>query len=826
MSMFTLPDSPRPAYPAEAVFTELETVPEAPVTRPRAWSPRNWPVRRKVVAIALVPLVLATLFGALRVQGALADAQGWRLAAARADMLPAITKYMAALDAALQEGSTGGGDGKNNYALRKHDLQQRLAATDVAADVRSGVNTLINQGQPLIDHAADSTLVRDRVNGYAALLLTATNVIEQSVPATDPTIRAHARGLGSAVGARGQMTMQKMLVTSGADLSDAQLQATMIAAAGAEPATLVGVTDMLGAGSPDAKTLQQQMDVRMAIMADPAMTLVGNPELLRSIQATDDIADKVIRDSTESVTASVRARADDRRTADIRDAALVTTAIAVALLTGLLVGRALVRPLRALRNGALEVAHTDLEAEVALIKAGGPVPIPVPLPIYTTEEIGQVAHAVDELHTQALLLAGDEARLRLLVNDMFETMSRRSRSLVDQQLSLIEQLERNEEDPARLDSLFRLDHLAARLRRNSANLLVLAGATLVRDQRDPVTLSTAVNAAVSEVEDYRRVDVAELPDCTLAGAAAGGVIQLVAELIDNALQYSPPATTVGVSASWGGNAGDLGGGVLLRVSDSGLGMGDADRRIANMRLQDGGEVGGDPSPDNARHMGLFVVGRIATRHGIRVELRGAAAGSGTTAEIYLPSTVFQTGVAPAVPAVAPVAPAAAAAEWRPPAPVQRNGSAETASPVIALPRRDPGSSGITADPEPTQSSAVAAHQPGSPDDDDVIYRRMLSEMQGDPHDLVDTPDLDWQSVWENGWTLAAEADDKPVESHTAENGLPIRQPGERLVPGGGNGTGVAVRDPEAVRASISRHFGGVHAGRSHVRDAADAEDQQ
>ena len=131
-----------------------------------------------------------------------------------------------------------------------------------------------------------------------------------------------------------------------------------------------------------------------------------------------------------------------------------------------------------LRDGALKVAHTDLEEEIARVQAGGAEPVPQPLPVYTTEEIGQVAHAVDELHTQALLLAGDEARLRLLVNDMFETMSRRNRSLVDQQLALIDRLERNEENPDRLDSLFRLDHLAARLRRNSANLLVLAGAQL------------------------------------------------------------------------------------------------------------------------------------------------------------------------------------------------------------------------------------------------------------------------------------------------------------------------------------------------------------
>ena len=207
----------------------------------------------------------------------------------------------------------------------------------------------------------------------------------------------------------------------------------------------------------------------------------------------------------------------------------------------LLVARALVGPLRVLRDGALKVAHTDLEDEIARVRAGAE-PIPRPLAVYTTEEIGQVAHAVDELHTQALLLAGDEARLRLLVNDMFETMSRRSRSLVDQQLSLIDRLERNEEDPDRLDSLFRLDHLAARLRRNSANLLVLAGAQLSRDQREPVPLSTVINAAVSEVEDYRRVEIAGVPDCTVIGAAAGGIIHLLAELIDNALRYSPPTT--------------------------------------------------------------------------------------------------------------------------------------------------------------------------------------------------------------------------------------------------------------------------------------------
>jgi signal transduction histidine kinase len=927
----------RPARAAAAAPPKSGQAGATGAKRPPAWSPSNWPVRYKVLAIVLVPLVLATAFGALRVKDAMANSGGLKLAAARADVLPAITKYMSALDVALLATSTGREveGAKKNYVARRYELQQRLAHTDVTPDVRSGVSTLLNGGQGLLDKVTDNSIgLRDRVTTYAPLLLTAEDVIIASVRVDNERIRAEAQGLSRAVGARGQMTMQEILVTRGADLPEPQLRTSMITLAGTEPSTLFGMSEVLGAGSPDAHTLQQQMVTRMAIMSDPASTLVDNPELLRSIQTTDGIAEQVITDATASVTKAVHTEASDRRNAAIRDTALVLAGMVIALLVVLLVARALVRPLRVLRDGALKVAHTDLEEEVARVKAGGAEPVPQPLPVYTTEEIGQVAHAVDELHTQALLLAGDEARLRLLVNDMFETMSRRSRSLVDQQLALIDRLERNEEDPERLDSLFRLDHLAARLRRNSANLLVLAGAQLARDQRDPVPLSTVLNAAVSEVEDYRRVEITGLPDCALVGAAAGGVIHLFAELIDNALRYSPPSTTVRISASLGaGGAGGASGGVMLRISDSGLGMNDADRRMANMRLQ----AGGDVTPDNARHMGLFVVGRIAARHGIRVGLRGPSAheaGAGTTAEIYLPPTVLE-GLAPS-----PVAPgggdragavsspsAELASAIAAPQPANQNG---TEMPVTLLPRRNPGSSGIaevpaalpppaeelprrqrrelatpwweserqaTPAPEPepepapepkpepepepkpavsdtsaffaarsqsaaTQESpsiptvAKAPPAPAAPADDDVIYRRMLAEMLGDPHDLANSPDLDWQSVWDRGWTLAAAAEDKPVESQT-EHGLPIRKPGARLVPGTANqpanGTGAseedgddgslvgsngrsgpgrrpqhaaAGRDPEAVRASFSSHFGGVRSGRSHARDTSEGSDQE
>ncbi len=855
------------------------------------------------MAIVALPLILAMVFGGFRVAGALTDAHRLRLAADRAEMVPAITKYMSALDVALLANSTGGdvAGAKKNYDARRSELEARLHGTDVEADVSAGVDAMLDGGQSLLDNVASNTLgLRPRVTTYAPILLTAENAIDGSVRVDNEQIRAEAQGLSRAIGARGQMTMQQILIARGADLPEPELRTSMTTLAGTEPSTLFGMAEVLGVGSPDAKTLQQQMVTRMGVMSDPAQNLVNNPALLRSVQTTDRIASQIIADFTAKVTKAVENQAHDRRNAAIRDTVLVLTAILAAIVIVLLVARSLIRPLRVLRDGALKVAHEDLEREIVRVRAGDESP-PEPLPVYTTEEMGQVAHAVDELHTQALLLAGDEARLRLLVNDMFETMSRRNRSLVDQQLSLIDRLERNEEDPERLDSLFRLDHLAARMRRNGANLLVLAGAQSSRgDQRTTVPLSSVIHAAASEVEDYRRVETSMVPDCAVSGAVSGDVVHLLAELIDNALRYSPPASPVRVSAGFRSD-----GAVLLHIVDVGLGMTEGDRRIANMRLRAGGEV----SPDSARHMGLFVVGRLADRHGIRVRLRGTSleeARSGSTAEVYLPSSVLAG--ADAGPA-APRPTESAALPPEPPldepdyvadlAPIEddseRNGAPSTESSVSLLPRRRPGGSGITGVPaapgQPVPNRAAQAEvappvperavaQPVSntssffgsrvrlnkenrrrpeappapppapaaePDDvwveepaaaptdtaeDDLIYQRMLSEWLVDPGDLVQSPDLDWQSVWDHGWTAAAEVDNTPVQTHT-EQGLPVRDPGARLIPGGAgseqngsahhradgddNGTAPA-RNPEAVRASISSHFGGVRAGRAHARD--------
>ena len=175
--MFARPTNPVEAAPPE--FTEVPAVEAARAKRPPAWSLSNWPVRWKVLAIVLVPLVLATIFGGLRVNGALANSSGLRLAAARADVLPAITKYTSALDVVLLASSTGRDvEGANkNFEARKGELQTRLADTDVTPDVRSAVSTLLNGGQSLLDKVADNSIgLRDRVTTYAPLLLTAEGV--------------------------------------------------------------------------------------------------------------------------------------------------------------------------------------------------------------------------------------------------------------------------------------------------------------------------------------------------------------------------------------------------------------------------------------------------------------------------------------------------------------------------------------------------------------------------------------------------------------------------------------------------------------------------
>jgi signal transduction histidine kinase len=320
------------------------------------------------------------------------------------------------------------------------------------------------------------------------------------------------------------------------------------------------------------------------------------------------------------------------RTAEIVSIATLILLLLVLLITTF-VARSMIRPLRKLRADALEVAGSKLPEMVRRLSQseGGDASAEVePIGVNSTDEIGEVARAFDQVHREAVRLAADEAMLRGNLNAMFVNLSRRSQSLIERQLSLIDNLEQTEQDADRLSSLFRLDHLATRMRRNSENLLVLAGHEAAsRRWSQPVPLVDVLRAAISEIEQYERVVLNVQPGIQVTGQAVNDVVHLVAEIVENATTFSPEDTQVYVTGQP-----LTSGGVLLDITDNGVGISEQEMAHANWRLDN------PPVVDVAvsRRMGLFVVGRLAARHGVRVRLRHAQSG-GLTALIWLPESV-------------------------------------------------------------------------------------------------------------------------------------------------------------------------------------------
>ena len=291
------------------------------------------------------------------------------------------------------------------------------------------------------------------------------------------------------------------------------------------------------------------------------------------------------------------------------------------------------RPLARLRSGALEVAGVRLPETVRRMSESGGADTPPdiePIDVDSTDEIGEVARAFDQVHQEAVRLAANEAALRGNVNAMFVNLSRRSQSLVERQIRLIDDLEQGEQDSERLANLFQMDHLATRMRRNSENLLVLAGHELSRRWTEPVALVDVLRAAVSEIEHYERVIPNIQPGISVRGQAVSDVVHLLSELAENATAFSAAETPVKVSGYLLSS-----GGALVDITDQGVGMGAEEMAHANWRLDN------PPVVDVAvsRRMGLFVVARLAARHGIRVRLRPGPAG-GLTALVWLPDEVI------------------------------------------------------------------------------------------------------------------------------------------------------------------------------------------
>ena len=399
---------------------------------------------------------------------------------------------------------------------------------------------------------------------------------------------------------------------------------------------------------PPVDSAAQQESLALALLpgASSAHPLTpANARTLAAANVNDDMSFTIgkVRQVADELTGNISTLANTSRTNASTDL-LVTSLVTLLLLllvalVSTIVARSLIRPLRKLRADALDVAGHRLPEMVRRLSQSEGTDEGVeiePIGVTSTDEIGEVARAFDQVHREAVRLAADEAMLRGNLNAMFINLSRRSQSLIERQLSLIDSLEQSEQDSGRLSSLFRLDHLATRMRRNSENLLVLAGHEVTRRWSQPVPLVDVLRAAISEIEQYERVVLNVQPGIVVVGQAVNDAVHLVAEIVENATTFSPEDTQVYVSGQPLSS-----GGVLLDITDNGVGISDQEMSHANWRLDN------PPVVDVAvsRRMGLFVVGRLAARHGVRVRLRHAQAG-GLTALIWLPDTVAAPEVAP------------------------------------------------------------------------------------------------------------------------------------------------------------------------------------
>ncbi|MFG3709847.1 nitrate- and nitrite sensing domain-containing protein [Micromonospora sp. NPDC047730] len=375
-----------------------------------------------------------------------------------------------------------------------------------------------------------------------------------------------------------------------------------------------------------------------------ADTLTGAPFDADEWDAAMVANAKLIRTVESKIDGDVVAVADDLRS-DVQrqvflETGLLLSMLLLAILFAYLVARSMARSLRDLRQGALSIAQYGLPQAVARLRdpqvTGQLSPVQLanqiaePLPVRSKDEFGQVTEAFNAVHLEAVRTAAEQAALRASVATMFVNLARRSQILVDRLIGHLDRLERGEEDPDRLAELFQLDHLATRMRRNDENLLVLAGADSTRVQREPAALIDVLRAAQSEVEHYTRIEFGVIDrDIEVAAHAVNDLVHLVAELFDNATAFSPPDSHVMVEAR---RVGDR---ASLYVEDRGIGISSEQLNELNERLAT------PPQVDVAvsRMMGLVVVARLASRHGVKVELRPGT-DRGTVAEVVMPTSVL------------------------------------------------------------------------------------------------------------------------------------------------------------------------------------------
>jgi HAMP domain-containing protein len=325
--------------------------------------------------------------------------------------------------------------------------------------------------------------------------------------------------------------------------------------------------------------------------------------------------------------------------ATTRQRIFVLLALVCFLLAGtmiFLISRSITRPLRSLTRQAQDMARRrlpDTVRDILSTRLGDDVVVPAiePVTIRSRDEVGDVSGALNTVQESALHLAVEQAVLRRNIADSFVSLGRRNQHLLGRQLDFITELELNETDPETLAGLFRLDHLATRMRRNAESLLVLAGLDPPRKWTAPVRITDVIRASLGEVEDYERVTVTQVEPATIVGSTAADLAHLVAELVENALSFSSPLDAVEIRGLW-----RVPEGYRLTIADQGLGMAEPAIAQANRRLAGTESFTVAPS----KYLGHYVAGHLAARYGIQVQLH-ASFPRGIVATVDLPAHVTE-----------------------------------------------------------------------------------------------------------------------------------------------------------------------------------------
>ncbi|SDM16607.1 sensor histidine kinase [Allokutzneria albata] len=656
--------SPTHAQRRTPPVSEETPAPAHPDRRDDArWRLRNWRLRNRMAVVLLVPTITALVLGTLRVQDELARADDFQRTVAQVDVARKVTTVIHEIqkERTLVVARVAAGRSTDrkpmvdqfetvNTAVNDlHRAMESLEYDDAASEERykRGIQRL-SALNPL-RLVADTTSYADiAVHAVYSSILDALVQLGREVSASvsEHSLSRAATAIQALTQAKERLAQQNALMQMAATHNEfraGQLDELRAANSGYDAA----VSDFQAVATPaerqlflgtvsgsDVDTRQRIKQISVIKGANDASLDIPGDEYNRVAGVTSDLLSRVENTLLEAL----RKEADDLAASAVahatRDAALVLIALLVALLLMAVVVRSLLTPLRVLRTEALDVANERLPETVKRILAD-PNPAEAaksavqPVKVFTREEIGQVARAFDAVHEQAVHMATEQALLRDNVNAMFVNLSRRSQTLVERQLSVLDQLEQDEQDPDALSSLFVLDHLATRMRRNSENLLILSGSGLGKRLSAPVPVAELIGAAVSEVEHYARINLTAAPDVLVQGRVVNDLIHLTAELLDNATVFSDPQSPVDVSVAQLRSK-DL----AIQITDRGVGMSDEELAEANKNLAEPPEIDVAVS----RRMGLYVVARLAARHDIKVRLHnGEYIDGGTRAIITVPA---------------------------------------------------------------------------------------------------------------------------------------------------------------------------------------------